>query len=1783
MAHRVILSTKDIRSYDDTQPRLNTPDYPLCNLGYANGDGDYIFRGIDIGDVTQDAVYGDVQTIKVTFAIRGDTKPKLAKNITTIREILVDSENFYDDALKRSSRRSDNAGHGADFSSFATGFIYGHAKKTGVLSVKADGLDETCCFDILSGVLDVPKNYLNVAWGNSVVVDAVLTLKVIAGGRGSRVCIDQRLPYGNFETHTGSDTKTFIYSFTNFTLADYGTVVNPDGSIMRGKFGTRFLQYANNTNFDKNNVVVLSSSAALIASAYPYYDGSNLEPSSEDVLCTPSYWLYLPTGKFSNGYITAYVEYYVGQNGVAGNYWQSSTTPFAVLAPNTQYPIATWFEVSGKAFNVPTGDMYNNANGLAYLGYRIRLEISITSKSSTGVVDPFFTWLGLDGFALNHSPALLYNEYYTRGGGEYVERGLTNSDPKFLLYGVRGDMAAKVRLRIGNLRNYAGGAGGANSYTDVIVSNMHYDGKYNEVPLLPDSLPINDTGYAVDGVNSFLTTWSPYQYYIYQTMYYAIQSSNDILRRTFKFTANTDRITRNYLLCVLYESTNNISQVDISLGGEKQTFVVSLPKTNNSGENPVYSTNFRLGILGEYQFPQPNLSHEDLVQIDYTNKPKDTVLFTFASGASYTANDFLGVSGLVAIPLDELGMLSLKTPLSYGVTILSSETAVPSASVVKQPLSPTNLQLPIPITSHDAGAIYQGGDIEILPNNFNEQFNESELFVLLLLTYASSNTYTYKFTGIQLFNMMIEYTPRFTNGVGNFTEGSALDTTTGSASFLSSLANFGLTTYVPSLLNTLTGTKVGSTAKIDFGYNTAPAVAPLVFYIYERGIGAAGSYNYTFVGSVPFVAGTNSYSFTTGVLSAANHTFIVVPINKNGSNGDTTSVSVDLSVVALDSITNKAMQQFNSGNNWAKKKGFNVTIGEIGWRNNDTLAAGDSTKYNAVATQWFNNAEAAIIPKNYGILGTTTSSQLTTSKTNGSTMCHITIDWSLAQSAYQGALDTTYMNQQTALISAAVTAGLKVILEIRTQYPPSFVTANVPRFKAQDGTLWSATSSSGDEVCDFVYTQIGRDYMSDFINKVLTYGGLDKTKVYGIKTGGLNLGELHYPPSTNSPFSSTNPAWWCFSTAAQTGTGLASGQTVSPYPAYSPFPTSGDDTTKDTAVVNWYIQSLVNFETWLISTIRTNYTGYIFMMHPGFGARTNWVFGDTNYKSSMSRGEYFEATVPAYNSDAKVYPYSTWIDQIFPWATPTVDSDEPAWLKLWKVASDNGKADLLMGENTGGQTNADMDRVFNQAMRFYTGLFWLDYTQLNAGGSNATLANWSTNTKYVNAVTKENNQYKQLLVTPWSSGQYWGSYPLTIYGKTTSNIDTAYPPATVIEPYLTHAGLLVGMNLSGAEFGGTSLFATAADFNYLNTKGYKFIRIPIEWSRVQPTLNGTLASSEVTGITNMLGYAAANGQKCILDIHDYARYNSIVMQYNTGTVNESHLKDFINKLLTACSAYANTSLYALDIMNEPHDLAAVAGASVFTPSVTRYTFESTSQGWSGEGSTVVARDTTQFSSGVASLKVTGSGLSTTGTYSQVRANDSATNNGGAISGATSLKARIKLSASAVGTWSAKIEYQNTSFQWISPDSGNVNLVAGSWVDVVCTYNAGIPSTARAFDVQIQNNACTQATVDFWIDDYQEGTLASSGGLTASQVWENITASVVTYIRNTLANSTIFLVIPTYQWSGIQVAATNHPNRFFNDYTGKFWVEMHQYFDSDNSGTYSNTYAYDNTAASGQGY
>ncbi|HVY06906.1 MAG TPA: cellulase family glycosylhydrolase [Burkholderiales bacterium] len=135
-------------------------------------------------------------------------------------------------------------------------------------------------------------------------------------------------------------------------------------------------------------------------------------------------------------------------------------------------------------------------------------------------------------------------------------------------------------------------------------------------------------------------------------------------------------------------------------------------------------------------------------------------------------------------------------------------------------------------------------------------------------------------------------------------------------------------------------------------------------------------------------------------------------------------------------------------------------------------------------------------------------------------------------------------------------------------------------------------------------------------------------------------------------------------------------------------------------------------------------------------------------------------------------------------------------------------------------------------------------------------------------------------------------------------------------------GPLTGINMAGAEFGKNVPGREGADYRfpsgrqieYFARLGFKSMRLPVRWERLQPELGGDLDERYLIGIVNFLNEAARNDMTVIVDLHNYARYNNQVI--GSEGVSAFAFQNVWQRIALALNGHR--ALLGYGLMNEPN-------------------------------------------------------------------------------------------------------------------------------------------------------------------------------------------------------------------------------------------------------------------------
>lgn len=158
----------------------------------------------------------------------------------------------------------------------------------------------------------------------------------------------------------------------------------------------------------------------------------------------------------------------------------------------------------------------------------------------------------------------------------------------------------------------------------------------------------------------------------------------------------------------------------------------------------------------------------------------------------------------------------------------------------------------------------------------------------------------------------------------------------------------------------------------------------------------------------------------------------------------------------------------------------------------------------------------------------------------------------------------------------------------------------------------------------------------------------------------------------------------------------------------------------------------------------------------------------------------------------------------------------------------------------------------------------------------------------------------------------------------TSNADAQQTASDII----AGAKQPFGLNLASACFGKNHpgvynrdyTYPTAANLDYMKSKGLTLARLCFTWERIQPELYGELNKEELSRMLNFVDEAAKRDILILFDMHNYARRSIDNIKYRIGEkgVTIEHLSDAWRKIADIFKDYDN--IYGYGLMNEPYDM-----------------------------------------------------------------------------------------------------------------------------------------------------------------------------------------------------------------------------------------------------------------------
>jgi len=157
---------------------------------------------------------------------------------------------------------------------------------------------------------------------------------------------------------------------------------------------------------------------------------------------------------------------------------------------------------------------------------------------------------------------------------------------------------------------------------------------------------------------------------------------------------------------------------------------------------------------------------------------------------------------------------------------------------------------------------------------------------------------------------------------------------------------------------------------------------------------------------------------------------------------------------------------------------------------------------------------------------------------------------------------------------------------------------------------------------------------------------------------------------------------------------------------------------------------------------------------------------------------------------------------------------------------------------------------------------------------------------------------------------------------------------------------LRGVNVSQAEwgdpisgqYGSGYSYPTAPTFDYFAARALPFIRLQVQWERLQPVLSGPLDATQLGYLQNDVAYAKAVGALVSIVPHNQARYAPTENQVSNPciidnpcptsptTVTSADLADFWVQISNVFKD--EPAVVAYDLMNEPHDMGSAKWSQI---------------------------------------------------------------------------------------------------------------------------------------------------------------------------------------------------------------------------------------------------------------
>lgn len=306
-------------------------------------------------------------------------------------------------------------------------------------------------------------------------------------------------------------------------------------------------------------------------------------------------------------------------------------------------------------------------------------------------------------------------------------------------------------------------------------------------------------------------------------------------------------------------------------------------------------------------------------------------------------------------------------------------------------------------------------------------------------------------------------------------------------------------------------------------------------------------------------------------------------------------------------------------------------------------------------------------------------------------------------------LDRAYLARKHTELAQLRQAGFQIVLSVGLHDPPRWAHDRYSDsyYVNQFGEPYRGDGpDSGD--LNIVFNPALRALVAAYLQNVFAEFGTDFAAV---RLGGGRYGELTYPPAQYQAHRNT---YWAFdrNAAAQ-----------SPTPNWRPGQPSPAG--EANLFLQWYLDRLVEFQSWQISTVRQHYDGPLLLLYPSWGIRPGQIEqaisvnldGTTaaERNGEIQRGLDTARQIAAL-SDPGTIVTTTWLDAD---ATADDQPDQRYWSPVKYLASQAQQHPLklqLYGENTGQGQTVELELAALQVQRYgLLGMAWYREEELFSG------------------------------------------------------------------------------------------------------------------------------------------------------------------------------------------------------------------------------------------------------------------------------------------------------------------------------------------------------------------------------------------------------------------------------------------------------------------------------------